>query len=116
MGDDGKQTPNEMDSPEGMQFAAYDVPPKPVGGFPAIQKNLAYPEKAREEGVEGRVVVYAKVNTAGKVIECKIAESLPVECDAAAVKAIEATNWEPALKDEAPADVWVAVPIDFKLK
>ncbi|NQT24574.1 energy transducer TonB [candidate division KSB1 bacterium] len=111
-----KEVEKPADPPEGVEFVEYDVHPKPVGGFIAIQQNLEYPEIARKTGIEGRTVVYAKVNTDGDVVETKISESVSVECDAAAVKAIKATKWDPALKDENPVDVWIAIPIDFRLK
>lgn len=111
-----RQAGKPADPPEGVQFVEYDVPPTPIGGFGVIQQNLTYPETAREQGTEGRVVLYAKVNTAGEVVETKVAESLSAECDAAAIQAISAVKWEPARKADTSVDVWVAIPIDFRLK
>lgn len=104
------------DPPEGVECIDYDVNPQPVGGFISVQKNLNYPESARKAGIEGRVVVYANISRDGNVIDTKISESVSTDCDAAAINAIKAVQWKPALKKDHPLDVWVAIPIEFKLK
>lgn len=97
-------------------FVKHDTPPKPVGGYAAIQQNLAYPEIARRAGIEGRVMVWAKIGTDGNVQITRIKQSLgPNGCDEAAVNAIKAVMWKPAEKDGDPVDVWVAVPVEFRL-
>ncbi len=112
---DAPPPPPKIDG-EKIQFVAYDTPPMPKGGFAAIQKNLVYPEEARKANIQGTVVVYAHINEEGKMTKAKIAQSLNEECDEAAVKALKATKWEPAQKDDKPVAAWVSVPVKFKLK
>ncbi len=99
------------------QAAEFDTTPQPVGGFAAIQSNLVYPEAARKAGVEGRVTVQVRINEKGQVTESKVVKSLgDTGCDEAAIAALKAVQWKPALKDGQPVAVEVALPIVFKLQ
>lgn len=98
-------------------FVPFDEPPGPIGGYEVIQKNLIYPEVARKSGIEGRILVWAKINEHGDVVQTRIMTSLgPGGCDEAAMKAISSVKWKPAIHKDKPVTVWVAVPVDFKLK
>jgi TonB family protein len=102
---------------DSIQFVPYDVPPNPVGGFAAIQKKLVYPEIARQAGVEGTVIIYAKVSKDGKIIDTRIVKPLVNSgCNEAAIQAIKSVEWKPALQRDKPVTVWVSVPVKFKLK
>jgi len=98
-------------------FVPHDQHPEPVGGYVSIQRNLRYPEIARKAGTEGRVLVWAKINEKGEVIKMRIMTSLgPNGCDEAAMDAIGKTQWKPAMKDDQPITVWIAVPVEFRLR
>ena len=98
-------------------FVPYDVPPTPVNGFAAIQKNLHYPEIAQRAGIEGVVIVQIQVGTGGNVVDYRIARSLGENngCDEAAIAAIKKTKWKPALQKKRPVKVWVSIPVRFNL-
>ena len=98
-------------------FVPYDEAPHPIGGYDVIQKKLIYPEIARKAGIEGRVMVWAKIDEQGNVIQTRILTSRgPSGCDEAAMAAVSAVKWKPAMRNDKPIKVWVAVPIDFRLK
>ncbi|MBN1348459.1 TonB family protein [candidate division KSB1 bacterium] len=98
-------------------FIAFDEPPQPIGGFPAIQRNLKYPEIARKAGVEGKVLVHVKIGRKGEVLDTKILKSLGNNgCDEAAVAAIKSVKWKPATQKDKPVTVWVIIPVIFRLK
>ena len=100
-----------------IQFIPYDEPPHPIGGFTAIQKKLKYPEIARKAGIEGTVIIYAKINTQGIVINTKVVKPLGNSgCNEAAIKAIKQVRWKPAMQRDKPVTVWVSVPVKFKLR
>jgi TonB family protein len=95
----------------------HDKLPQPVGGFKAIQEELIYPEIALKTGIQGRVIVYAHISNEGKVLNTKVVESIdPEGCDIAAVNAIKSVQWEPAMQEDKAVNVWISVPITFKLK
>lgn len=110
--------PAPIDPDEGMfVFVPYDEAPEPIGGFLAIQNKLVYPEIARKAGVEGRVTVQAQIDVTGEVIRTKVVQSLgPNGCDEAAEKAIKAVKWKPAKQRDRAVKVWIAVPVDFRLR
>jgi protein TonB len=109
--------PPPADEGEMNIFVAYDEAPSPIGGFQAIQKALRYPEIARKAGIEGRVIVQVLVSEEGKVVNTRIMKSLGhTGCDDAAVNAIKQVKWKPALQRDKPVQVWVAIPVVFKLK
>ena len=98
-------------------FIAYDTSPEPIGGFGSIHTSLMYPEVARKAGVEGTVIVKALIKTDGTVGRTVIIQSLGNNgCDEAACTAIQEIKWKPAESQGKPVNVWVSIPIKFKLK
>jgi protein TonB len=76
--------------------------------------NPSYPDIAREAQVEGKVVVQALVGKDGKVKDTRIQVSVPM-LDKAAEDAVKQWVFKPALANNKPVAVWVAVPVSFKL-
>ncbi|NQT24389.1 energy transducer TonB [candidate division KSB1 bacterium] len=114
---DAAPPPPPPEDDEAIVFVPYDEPPEPVGGFAAIQKRLKYPEIARKAGVEGRVLVYAQVDEQGVVQRTRVIQSLgPNGCDEAAEAAIKSVKWKPAKQRDRSVKVWIAVPVDFRLR
>jgi protein TonB len=87
-----------------------------VEEFPEAIKKVTpdYPDLARQSSMEGQVVVQALVGKDGRVKQTKVVKSNPV-FDQAAVKAVEQYVFKPALSNNKPVAVWVAVPIRFVL-
>lgn len=73
-----------------------------------------YPDLAREAGVDGTVMVQALVGKDGKVKDVKVVKSIPM-LDASAVSAVKQWVFKPALSNNKPVAVWVAVPVKFSL-
>ena len=94
----------------------YDNPPEVVGGFKEVAKVLKYPESARKSGVTGFVDVTLQIDEDGKIVDSKIKKSLQPDCDKAALEALKAVKWKPALKKGKPVKVWITVPVKFALK
>jgi protein TonB len=74
-----------------------------------------YPDIARQSGMEGTVMVQALVGKDGKVKDVRVVKSVPV-LDEAAVKAVRQWVFKPALSNNKPVAVWVAVPVRFTLR
>jgi protein TonB len=70
-----------------------------------------YPDIAREAGVDGTVMVQA---LDGKVKDTKVVKSIPM-LDASATAAVKQWVFKPALSNNKPVAVWVAVPVRFTL-
>lgn len=84
---------------------------------PEVLKQVKpdYPEIARKAGIEGRVTVNALVGKTGKVE--KLGEVTGPEVFHEAAKAA-ALQWEftPAIQNDRPVKVWVAIPFNFTFR
>ena len=81
----------------------------------AITKAVpVYPEEARRAGVSGTVMVKALVARDGRVVDAKVASSIP-ELDDAAIQSVRQWEFKPAMNKGQPIAVWVMIPIKFTL-
>ena len=74
-----------------------------------------YPDIAREAGVDGVVLVQALVGKDGKVKDVRVVKPIPMLNDAA-IAAVKQWVFKPALSNNKPVAVWVAVPVRFSLQ
>ena len=83
---------------------------------PVLVKPVApkYPDLARASGIEGKVVLNVLVGVDGKVQNVVVQQGVPV-LNEAAIEAVRQYLFKPALANNKPVAVWVAVPISFKL-
>ena len=104
----GPKPPREAPSSELPPFGEYVY----VEELPeAIEKvQPIYPDVAG--GIEGTVMIQARVLKDGTVGDTKVVKSIP-ELDAAAVEAVRQWRFKPATTGGQPVAVWVAVPIKF---
>jgi TonB family protein len=102
-----------IEEPE--EFVDFDTPPAPIGGMAAFGKAMVYPEKARREGREGRVLIKAHIDTSGSVTQCSVSKGADDDFNLAALEAIKPVKFYPAKKNELAVSVWVTIPFDFKL-
>ena len=82
-----------------------------------IGDNVKYPEVAKKEGIQGRVIVRFCITSRGNVTSCGILKSVSPEIDAESLRVIESLpDFEPGKVDGKPVSVWYMVPITFALK
>jgi len=74
----------------------------------------AYPDIAREAGVDGTVMVQALVGKDGHVKDTRVVKSIKM-LDTSAEAAVKQWVFKPALSNNKPVAVWVAVPVKFSL-
>lgn len=75
-----------------------------------------YPESARRNGKEGRVLLRVLVNEEGRSASVEVNRSSGVESlDQAALEAIKRWRFSPARLGNRPVESWVRIPIDFRL-
>jgi len=75
-----------------------------------------YPESARRDGKEGRVLLRVLVNEEGRTASVEVNRSSGAEAlDQAAVEAIKRWRFSPARHGDRPVESWVRIPIDFRL-
>ncbi|MES2941285.1 MAG: TonB family protein [Pseudomonadota bacterium] len=97
--------PKEEPVTEPNAYAAYLNNPPPV-----------YPKAAQRQGLQGRVLLRVHVLASGQVgtVELKQSSGKPL-LDEAALAAVKAWTFAPALKGKTPVDAWSTVPIDFRM-
>jgi TonB family protein len=77
----------------------------------------AYPEVARREGHEGRVLLRVLIDDQGKTKSIEINRSSGSDAlDQAATEAIKRWRFHPARAGDKPVESWVSIPIEFQLK
>lgn len=82
-----------------------------------VYKNLEYPAKARENGVEGIVVTQFIVGKDGVIKDKKILRDLGAGCGDAAMDVLNKfPNWIPGKQRGRPVDVQYTMPVRFKLE
>ena len=80
--------------------------------------EIHYPDRAREMGIQGKVVVGIIVNEDGSLSDFKIIKSVDRDLDAEAmrvVKLFDHIKFKPAMRDGKAVKARFEVPIDFKL-
>jgi protein TonB len=103
------QPPSEDEMPKLGEYVYFEEMPEAITKVPVV-----YPDIAREAGVDGTVMVQALVGKDGKVKDTKVTKSVPM-LDAAAVAAVRGYVFKPALSNNKPVAVWVAIPVRFSL-
>ncbi len=103
------QPPSEDEMPKLGEYVYFEEMPEAI-----TKVGPLYPDIAREAGVDGVVTVQALVGKDGKVKDTKVTKSVPM-LDAAAVTAVRQWVFKPALSNNKPVAVWVAIPVRFNL-
>lgn len=97
-----------------------EEPPEfvPYEKIPEVVKQVApkYPDLAARAGVEGTVYVKVWVDKEGKVRKAVILKSDSELFNQPAIEAVQQWVFTPALMNNGPVDVWMTVPIRFKLQ
>lgn len=97
-----------------------EIPAKFPGGEKKlrkfIDKNLHYPEDAKEQKLEGKVCVSFIVKEDGLIEDVKIVRSVAPALDDEAIRLVNSfPKWEPAKQHGKPVQCWFTIPLEFKL-
>lgn len=107
------------DAPEILTFA--EQMPEFSGGaeemYKYLSKNIAFPPLARENGVEGKVVLTFVVGSDGKISQIEqVGKKLGWGCDEEAVRVVKGMpSWTPGKQNGKPVTVKFTLPIRFQL-
>jgi TonB family protein len=109
-----EQTGNEL-------FVVTETLPEFPGGSDAmmtwLSKNIKYPEDAVKNKITGQVEVKFIVDISGKIKSVKVIKRVNPLLDAEAERLISSMpDWKPGMQGGKPVDVYLKVPVDFKLK
>ena len=101
-------------------YGAVEVMPEYLGGVNAmyefIQKNVKYPESAKDKGIEGKVYVQFVVEKDGSLSSFNVLRGVSDDIDAEALRVLKAMpKWKPGMNDGKPVRVQFTMPFVFKL-
>ncbi len=82
----------------------------------AIYKKLSYPKEAKENEIEGTVVIRAFIDRDGEVLNAEVVEGIGYGCDESARLAIFYHRFKPGLQRGQRIKVQMDIPIEFKLE
>ena len=111
----------EEEDPEATPFVVVEEMPMYPGGDAALLKyigeNTQYPEIAKENNIQGRVIVRFCVTSKGGVSQVSILKGVDPELDAEAIRVVNTLPaFKPGKQGGKPVPVWYMVPITFTLK
>ena len=111
----------QEEAPEDEPFYVVEEMPLFPGGDTEIQKyigdNVVYPEVAKENNIQGRVIVKFCVTPTGGVDQVSILKGVDPELDAEVVRVVKTLpKFKPGKQGGKPVPVWYTIPIYFKLQ
>jgi TonB family protein len=98
------------------------VMPEFPGGDDALKeyivKNVKYPDAAKNNGIQGRVIVRFVVTANGKIDNISVLKGVDPELDKEAIRVVSTLPafTKPGFQDGKPVSVWYMLPINFSLK
>jgi protein TonB len=111
----------QEDDPEATPFVVVEEMPMFPGGdtelLKYISENTNYPEIAKENNIQGRVIVRFCVTSRGGVSQVSILKGVDPELDKEAIRVVTSLPpFKPGKQGGQPVNVWYMVPITFTLK
>ncbi len=117
-----EQVEEEHVEEEAIPFQLVEKKPKFQGGDANdfskwVNSKLVYPEIAKENGVQGRVVLQFTVNPDGSVSNVKVLRGVDASLDKEAVRVVSSSpKWEPGRQRDRAVKVTYAFPVIFQLR
>ena len=82
-----------------------------------LSENIKYPEKAKDNGVSGRVFISFVIEKDGSVSNIEVMKGIGGGCDDEAVRVVKAMpKWKPGLMKGKPVRVHYVLPVNFQLE
>ncbi len=111
----------QEEEPEAEPFVVVEEMPMYPGGDAAlltfIAENTQYPEVAKENNIQGRVIVRFCVTSKGTVDRVSVLKGVDPELDKEAIRVVTTLPaFRPGRQGGKPVPVWYMVPINFTLK
>jgi TonB family protein len=108
-------------SPEEVPYVAVEEMPMYPGGDIALLKHIAentsYPEVAKINNIQGRVIIRFCVTATGGINQISVLKGVDPELNAEAMRVVKTlSGFKPGKQGGKPVPVWYMVPITFTLK
>jgi len=115
----GKGPVESAPAPETIFTSVEQVPEFP-GGMAALQKylanNIKYPNAAREDNIQGKVILKFVVDKDGSVTNIQIMRDIGGGCGKEAERVVKGMpKWKPGRQNNTAVKVYYTLPVSFKL-
>jgi len=102
-------------------FDVVEQQPNPEGGMVGwntyLARNIKYPLEARQQGVEGTVIVVFEIHTDGTIHNVEILRGIGGGADEEAIRVVQnAPKWEPGRQQGRAVKTRMRLPIRFKME
>ncbi len=94
----------------------YTAQPEPVYGMAYLKSQTHYPLQQQALKNSGTVILNFDVDVVGNISNIQIAQSAGAQFDAAAITAVENTDWNPAMQNGTATPVTFQMPFEFHAK
>lgn len=82
-----------------------------------IAKTLVYPQQAKDNGIEGVVMIMFTVKTDGSIGNIKVKRMVDPDLEAEAIRVVKKMPaWTPATKDGTAVESTAEIPFTFSLE
>ncbi len=110
----------QEEAPQEVFVVVEEMPSFPGGDtelFRFIYDNIKYPEIAKENNIQGKVILRFCVTYKGTVDQVSVVRGVDPSLDEEAIRVIKMLPlWKPGKQGGKPVNVWYSVPISFQLK
>jgi protein TonB len=110
----------QEEAPREVFVVVEEMPSFPGGDaelFKFIYDNIKYPELAKENNIQGKVILRFCVTYKGTVDQVSVVRGVDPSLDQEAIRVIKMLPlWKPGKQGGKPVNVWYSVPISFQLK
>ena len=98
---------------------AEELPQFPGGAVEFMKwltKHLRYPDRARQQKVQGKVVAVFYVEKDGNISGINVTEALQPDCDREVMRVLRMMpKWKPGIQNDRPCRTKVCIPVVFRL-
>ena len=112
----------KTDAQEAMPFSDIEVKPTFQGGDANsfalwVNSQIKYPEQAKKDQVEGRVMVQFTIGSDGVVRDAQVVRGVREDLDAEVLRVISSSpQWEPGMQDGKAVPVSFVIPVVYALR
>ncbi len=110
----------QEEAPQEVFVVVEEMPSYPGGDtelFAFIYANIKYPDVAKENNIQGKVILRFCVTYKGTVDQVSVVRGVDPLLDEEAIRVIKMLPlWKPGKQGGKPVNVWYSVPISFQLK
>ncbi len=118
MTEEQKETEESISNDEPLMLVE-NMPEFPGGSMAMLQYlsgNIKYPEEARDNNIQGRVIISFIIEKDGSIINAEVVKSVHELLDSEALRCVTAMPaWTPGTHQGQPVRVRYTIPINFKL-